>query len=137
MTATILLVEDDPNDADLAMRAFRKAGVRATIDHVTDGEQALTYLLDPARPLPTLVLLDWKLPKLGGLDVLRSIRASDRTKRLPVVVMTSSRESQDVAAAYDSGANSFVCKPIPADDFAAATREIGLYWLLRNEVPPR
>lgn len=133
---TILLVEDDANDADLAMRALRKGGLGATVVHVEDGEGALAYLAAEAgRRLPALVILDLNLPRLHGLDVLREIRAGERTRALPVVVLTSSREDRDLAAAYAQGANSYVCKPIPPDEFAAATRDIAAYWLLRNEAP--
>ena len=135
--ATILLIEDDPNDADLAMRSLRKSGVPAAVVHVEDGEDALAYLAaEDGRRLPSLVILDLNLPRLHGLDVLREIRAVERTRILPVVVLTSSREERDLEAAYAHGANSYVCKPIPPDDFAAAARDIGLYWLLRNEAPP-
>jgi two-component system response regulator len=134
--ATILLVEDDPNDADLAMRSLRKSGLPAVVVHVEDGEGALAYLAaEDGRRLPALVILDLNLPRLHGLDVLREIRAGQRTRVLPVVVLTSSREERDLAAAYAHGANSFVCKPIPPDEFAAAARDIGAYWLRRNEIP--
>lgn len=136
MSQTILLVEDDDNDADLALRSLRKARVRASVVRVTDGEEALAYLLDDTKQLPSLVLLDWKLPKVGGEEVLQRMRAEARTKRIAVVVLTSSRETQDIHAAYDRGANSFVCKPLEAAEFEAATREIGAYWLTRNELSP-
>jgi CheY-like chemotaxis protein len=133
---TVLLVEDDLNDADLAMRSLRKSGLQAQVIHVEDGEDALTYLSgDAGQRLPVLVLLDLNLPRLHGLDVLRQIRADERTRALPVVVLTSSREDSDLATAYELGANSYVCKPIPPDEFIAVTRDIGTYWLLRNEVP--
>jgi two-component system response regulator len=136
MPGTILLVEDDPNDADLTMRALRKADVPARIVHVNDGEQALGYLfgaLDPPPALPAVVVLDWKLPRVGGLEVLRRIRSEPRTRRLPVVVLTSSREARDVTEAYDNGANSYVRKPIDLNAFERAACDLGMYWLVHNE----
>ena len=135
--ASILLVEDDPNDAHLTLRAFKKGGIAARVTHVCDGDEALAFLFPETSPppaLPTVVLLDWKLPKVGGLEVLIRIRAEPRTHHLPVVILTSSREERDVAAAYASGANSYVTKPIEPGQFEAAARELGQYWLGRNEV---
>jgi two-component system response regulator len=133
----ILLVEDDPNDADLMLRALRKGEVASRVVHIADGEQALVYLLgngEPPAPLPAVVLLDWKLPNVSGLEVLRRIRAESRTRRLPVVVLTSSREERDVADAYDSGASSYVRKPVDLASFEKLARDVGVYWLVHNEV---
>jgi two-component system response regulator len=139
----ILLVEDNPNDVELTLRAFEKNKLVNEIVVVSDGVEALDYLFatgthagrDPAA-VPDVVLLDLKLPKLQGLDVLRRMRADKRTNRLPVVILTSSNEEKDVIASYDLGANSFVRKPVDFGQFVEATRQLGLYWLVLNEPPP-
>jgi two-component system response regulator len=139
----ILLVEDNPNDVELTLRAFEKSKLGNEIVVVRDGEQAIHYLFstgphadrDPAM-MPEVVLLDMKLPKLDGLGVLRRMRADERTKRLPVVVLTSSREESDVVSSYDLGANSFVRKPVDFGEFVDAARHLGIYWLAMNEPPP-
>jgi two-component system response regulator len=139
----ILLVEDNPNDEALTLRALKKNDVRNEIVVVRDGVEALDWLFGlgshadrDASVLPQVVLLDLKLPKLSGLEVLRAMRAHPRTKRLPVVLLTSSKEDQDVFAAYDLGANSYVRKPVAFADFAEAIRQVGLYWLSLNEEAP-
>jgi CheY-like chemotaxis protein len=140
---TILLVEDNPDDVDLTLRAFRKSHIVNDIVVVRDGAEALDYLFatgphagrDPAIA-PEVILLDLQLPKVEGLDVLKRIRADDRTRRLPVVVLTSSREEQDVCRSYDLGANSFVRKPVDFMEFIEAARQLGLYWLVLNEPAP-
>ena len=141
-TRSILLVEDNPDDAELTLRAFEKNKIANRVVHVTDGEQALDYLFaagqhqgrDP-RTNPTVVLLDLKLPKVSGLDVLRRMRTDPRTRRLPVVVLTSSNEERDLVASYDLGANSFVRKPVDFAQFMEAAHHLGLYWLVLNEQP--
>ncbi|WP_437678315.1 response regulator [Sorangium sp. So ce131] len=135
----ILFVEDDPDDAHLTQRALRKAGINRPIVHVWDGEAALDYLFpQQGSPpeLPAVVLLDLKLPKVGGAEVLRRIRADQRTRRLPVVVLTSSKERRDLEHCYDAGVSSYVCKPIGMHEFQEAVRSLGLYWLMLNEEPP-
>ena len=139
----ILLVEDNPNDVELTLRAFEKSSVLNEIVVVGDGEQAIQYLFstgphadrDPAR-MPEVVLLDMKLPKIDGLGVLRRMRADGRTRRLPVVMLTSSREEKDVLLSYDLGANSFVRKPVDFGEFVEAANQLGLYWLVMNEPAP-
>ncbi len=137
---TILLVEDDPADEALTLRALRQNNVANDIAVVRDGEEALNYLFGeeqetgPAEP-PTVVLLDLRLPKVDGLEVLRLIRADERTKLIPVIVLTSSREEADLVKSYSLGANSYVCKPVDFVQFAEAIRELGLYWLILNEPP--
>jgi two-component system response regulator len=139
----LLLVEDDPSDVELTRRALARSRVANELVVAADGQEALDYLFatgehagrDPAA-LPALVLLDLKLPKIDGLEVLRRIRADERTRRLPVVVLTSSREEQDVAASYDLGVNSYIRKPVDFLRFAEAVQQVGLYWLLLNEAPP-
>jgi len=143
-TKRILLIEDNPSDIDLTKRAFLKARIANELVVVEDGEEALDYLFgtgghvgrDPAD-LPAVALLDLKLPKVGGLEVLKRIRADVRTRRLPVVILTTSREESDIAAGYDRGANSYVPKPVDFVDFQQAIEQLGLYWLLLNEAPPR
>lgn len=139
----ILLVEDNPDDVDLTLRAFEKSKVRNEILVVRDGAEALEYLFgtgahagrDVAHA-PEVVLLDLNLPKIDGLEVLRRLRADERTRRLPVVVLTSSKEERDVLRSYDLGANSFVRKPVDFAQFMEAAQQLGLYWLVVNEPPP-
>lgn len=138
----ILLVEDNPNDAELTQRALTRAHVANDIHVVRDGAEALEFLFGEgayagrARPaLPRVVLLDLKLPKVDGLEVLRRVKADERTKLIPVVVLTSSREESDLVASYHLGANSYIVKPVDSDKFFEAVHEIGLYWLLLNEPP--
>jgi two-component system response regulator len=140
----ILLVEDNPSDVELTRRAFEKRHISNQLMVAEDGQEALDYLfaegVHAARDvtdLPTLILLDLKLPKLDGLEVLRRIRADPRTKRLPVVILTSSSEEQDLAASYDLGANSYIRKPVDFAKFAEAIEYLGLYWLVLNEPPPK
>ncbi len=139
----ILLIEDNPSDADLTRRAFERSGIANELVVVEDGQEALDYLHGSGpyagrdRPeLPALILLDLKLPKVSGLEVLRRMRGDPRTKSVPVVILTTSREEQDLAAGYNLGANSYVRKPVDFTQFAAAIEQLGLYWLVLNEPPP-
>ena len=133
----ILLVEDNPDDELLTRRALEKNNIANEVVVAHDGVEALDFLLGPrARPLPALVLLDLKLPKLGGLEVLERLRAEPATRRLPVVMLTSSKEDRDLLAAYDGGVNSFVRKPVDFNEFVDAVRQLGMYWLVLNEQPP-
>lgn len=140
---SILLVEDNPDDVDLTLRAFKRNQLGNEVVVATDGEEALDYLFSTGahagRPpgMPTVILLDLKLPKVMGLDVLRRIRADERTRRLAVVVLTSSNEERDIITSYDLGANSFVRKPVDFAQFIDAARQLGLYWLVINEPPQR
>ena len=140
----ILLVEDNPDDEALTLRAFRKNNIHNKVVVARDGVEALDYLFGSgahsqrdATDLPQVVLLDLKLPRVDGLEVLRRIRADERTKLLPVVILTASREDQDVINGYRLGANSYVRKPVSFDEFLDAARSLGLYWLLLNQPPPR
>jgi two-component system response regulator len=140
----ILLIEDNPSDVELTKRALERRHITNALLVAEDGKEALDYLFAAGvhagrdvTDLPTLVLLDIKLPRLDGLEVLRRIRADPRTKRLPVVILTSSNEEQDLAAGYDLGANSYVRKPIDFAKFAEAIEYLGLYWLILNEPPPK
>jgi CheY-like chemotaxis protein len=139
----ILLVEDNPSDVGLTQRALAKARIANEMIVAEDGEEALDYLWSTgkyserdASELPALVLLDLKLPGISGLDVLRLIRGDARTRRVPVVILTTSREDQDVASGYDLGVNSYIRKPVDFNQFAAAVEQLGLYWLVLNETPP-
>jgi CheY-like chemotaxis protein len=138
----ILLVEDNPSDEALTLRALRKNNISGTVVVKRDGAEALDYLLvrrsDPGGicALPQLILLDLHLPKIDGLEVLRRIRADARTRLLPVVILTSSREDTDLVRGYDLGANGYVRKPVDFVQFAEAVRQIGLYWLIINERAP-
>jgi CheY-like chemotaxis protein len=139
----ILLVEDNPDDVELTRRAFARSNVANEIVNVSDGEEALAYLFATgmhaerdAALMPHVVLLDLNLPKINGLEVLRRMRADERTKRIPVVVLTTSNEERDVIGSYDLGANSFVRKPVDFAQFLEAARHLGLYWLVLNEPPP-
>ncbi|MBN2048448.1 MAG: response regulator [Anaerolineaceae bacterium] len=132
----ILLVEDNPDDVDLALRAFRANHIMNEIIVARDGAKALEFLFEEAQnQLPAVVLLDIKLPGINGLEVLRRIRANERTQYLPVVLLTSSREEQDVQNGYASGANSYIVKPVNFDKFIEAAGNLKLYWLLMNESP--
>ena len=140
---SILLVEDNPDDEALTLRAFRKNNVTNEVVVARDGAEALDYLFGTGAyanrdtsPLPQVVILDLKLPKIDGLEVLRRLRAAPHTKLLPVVILTSSNEERDRLEGYDLGANSYVRKPVDFGEFVDAVRQLGLYWLLLNERPP-
>ncbi len=128
----ILLVEDNPDDAELIFYALKKFNLARSVVHLTDGEQALQYLQDPDRPLPQVVFLDIKLPRLSGLEVLQAIRQEERTLHVPVVMLTSSAAEQDIVQSYHQGANSYVVKPIDFDEFVSTIRNTAFYWLLIN-----
>jgi two-component system response regulator len=139
---TILLVEDNRDDEELTLRALRKSNIMNEVIVARDGEEALEYLFGhkhltsrETELLPAVVLLDLKLPKVGGIEVLREIRSHPRTRRLPVVVLTSSKEDQDLANVYDLGANSYLYKPIDFEKFLEAVGHVGMYWMLFNEIP--
>lgn len=143
MSKAILLVEDNPTDEKLTIRAFQKCNIANDVVVARDGAEALAYLFATATEaeritsvLPTVVLLDLKLPKIDGLEVLRRIRADERTKLLPVVVLTSSKEDEDVVRSYSLGANAYVRKPVDFEEFAGAAKTLGLFWLLLNEPAP-
>jgi two-component system response regulator len=141
-SSIILLVEDNPDDVELTLRAFEKSKVASQVVVATNGEEALDYLFatgtyvgrDP-KSMPEVVLLDLNLPKVDGFEVLRRIRSDPRTRRLPVVILTSSKEERDVIASYDLGANSYVRKSVDFAKFAVAAQQLGLYWLVVNEPP--
>jgi two-component system response regulator len=139
----ILLVEDNPDDVDLTLRAFAKSNIANEIVVARDGVEALDYLFGTGAhagraggPLPQLVLLDLKLPRIDGLQVLERVRANPKTRLLPVVILTSSTEQRDLASGYTLGANSYIRKPVDFQEFIEAMRHLGLYWLLLNQAPP-
>lgn len=137
MDGTILLVEDNPDDEALAMRALRKNNIANDVHIERDGAAALDYLFAEDTQLPQVVLLDLKLPKVDGLEVLRRIRGQERTRLLPVVILTSSNEEKDLVAGYSLGANSYIRKPVDFAQFTEAVRQLGLYWLVLNQTPPK
>ncbi|MEA5602397.1 response regulator [Nostoc sp. UHCC 0252] len=140
----ILLVEDNPDDEALTLRALKKNNIMNEVVVARDGVEALDYLFGKGvyadrdmSVMPNLILLDLKLPKMDGMEVLRQLRTDDRTKILPVVILTSSKEEQDLINGYSLGANSYVRKPVDFSQFSEAVRQLGLYWFVLNESPPR
>ncbi len=133
----ILLVEDDPDHELLTIRALQKSHIGNEVRVARDGEEALNLLFGEAAISPQVILLDLKLPKVEGLEVLRRIRESDKTRMLPVVVLTSSDEERDLIRSYQIGVNSYIRKPVDFNAFAEATRQLGMYWLVLNECPPK
>jgi CheY-like chemotaxis protein len=137
----ILLVEDNPDDVELTLRALNTHNLANRVKVVGDGVEALAYLQPdtadhlPLHGLPKVVLLDLKLPRLGGLEVLRRLKASEPTREIPIVVLTSSREDRDIVESYRLGVNSYIVKPVDFEQFMHAVSELGMYWLLLNEVP--
>jgi two-component system response regulator len=139
----ILLVDDNPDDVEMTLMAFRKSNIANEVVVVNDGQEALDYLFGTGAwkgrnclAMPNIILLDLNLPKVSGLQVLRRIRTEAKTKLLPVVVLTTSSEDNDLVSSYDLGANSYVRKPVEFEQFVEAVRQLGLYWLLVNERPP-
>lgn len=138
----ILLVEDDPDDLELTLLALRENNLANYVEVVRDGKEALDFLLGrdgyagrDVRNAPNVILLDLKLPKVDGLDVLREIKKNPVTRAIPVVMLTSSREERDLVESYEQGVNSFISKPVQFEDFVEAVRQIGFYWLLLNQRP--
>ena len=135
-TPIIALVEDNPDDEALTLRALKKNGIANEVVVLRDGVEAIEYLLAPANPLPQLVLLDLKLPRRDGLEVLTTLRNTPRTALLPIVILTSSKEERDLIEGYRGGANSYVRKPVDFNQFSESVRQLGLYWLVLNERAP-
>ena len=141
---TILLVEDNPDDEELTLRALRQNNITNLVNIARDGAEALDYLFcqgayktrDPMQK-PAIVMLDLKLPKIDGLEVLRRMRADERTRLTPVVILTSSKEEQDLVKSYNLGANSYIRKPVDFKQFVSTIGQLGLYWLVLNEAPPK
>ena len=137
MSKVILLVEDNASDEKLTLLAFKQSGVANEIVVVRDGVEAISYVLAPDRELPALMLLDLNLPLLDGHEVLRSVRADPRARSLPVVILTASKEEEDISRSYALGANAYVRKPVEFGEFMEAAKTLGLFWLLLNEPPPK
>ena len=133
----ILLVEDDPDHELLTIRALKRSNIANHVTVARDGAEAIEILFAEGAKLPQVILLDLKLPKVEGLEVLRRIRESEATRMLPVVVLTSSDEERDLVRSYQLGVNSYIRKPVNFNEFAEATRQLGMYWLLLNECPPK
>lgn len=140
----ILLVEDNPYEAELAIRSLKKYNFGNNLHHLLDGAEALDFIFARGQfenhnihSKPKLILLDIKLPKVDGIEVLRQIKADERTKSIPVVILTSSKENQDIKACYELGANSYIVKPVDFDSFSKAVAELGMYWMLLNNLPDR
>jgi two-component system response regulator len=131
----ILLVEDNANDAELTLRALKQRNLANQVHVCRDGAEAMDFFSGGAGPIPKVILLDLKLPKVDGLEVLRHLKREARTKAIPVVVLTSSREEPDIEQAYALGANSYIVKPVDFEAFARAVSDVGLYWLLLNHPP--
>lgn len=137
MNRSILLVEDNPDDEALTLRALKKNNILNKVAVAHDGAEALEFLFTPGADPPSLILLDLNLPKINGLEVLRRLRADERTQFIPVVVLTSSKLDEDIIASYRNGANGYVRKPVEFGEFATAVSTLGLFWLLLNEAPPQ
>ncbi|HEV8538631.1 MAG TPA: response regulator [Bacteroidota bacterium] len=138
----ILMVEDNPHDAELALRALSKYNLSNKVFHVKDGAEALEYVFADGTYIkrdgqPKLILLDLKLPKVDGLEVLRQVKSNERTKIIPVVILTSSKEERDIVESYRLGVNSYIVKPVDFEKFVDCVRDLGMYWLLLNQPPPR
>lgn len=138
----ILLVEDNPNDVELTLRALKKANISNQIHVVRDGEEATEFIFCEGKfanrrieDTPSVILLDLKLPKIDGLEILKRIKSDPRTKSIPVIVLTSSREQKDILESYNLGTNSYIVKPVNFEQFAAAVQQLGLYWLVLNQPP--
>ncbi|MBV9575972.1 MAG: response regulator [Gammaproteobacteria bacterium] len=134
----ILLVEDNPEDAELTMRAFKKNNVTNNILHLKDGEEAINYLFPENQPTnhpPKVILLDLKLPKVDGIQILKRLKTNEQTKMIPVVILTSSQEEKDIVESYKLGVNSYVTKPVEFEKFIDAVARLGLYWLILNQPP--
>ena len=141
----VLIVEDNPDDAELTIRELKKHTKSAKFFHVKDGEEALNFIFGTGKyattrsvaNLPGIVLLDIKMPKVNGIEVLEKIKSDQRTQLMPVVMLTSSNESPDIKRCYDLGANSYIVKPVNFEDFASAIKNVGAYWLILNQNPSR
>ena len=140
----ILLVEDNPDDVELTLRAFKKSNITNDVVVKRDGAEALDFFFGKegiadksSNDMPAVILLDLKLPKVDGLEVLKKLRADERTKLVPVVILTSSKEQCDIVNGYNLGCNSYIRKPVDFNQFAEAVRQVGLYWLILNEAPPK
>src|SRR5882762_2306346 len=133
----ILLVEDNPDDAGLAIRALKKINLANRLLHLEDGQQALDFLFNAKNEMPRLILLDLKMPKVDGLEVLHKLKTDEKKKVIPVVVLTSSKEEKDIVESYKLGVNAYIVKPVDFDQFAKAVADLGLFWMVLNQPPHR
>ncbi len=131
----ILLVEDNPDDAELTIRALKKNNLANNLLHLEDGQEALDFLFDEKNKMPKLVLLDLKMPKVDGIEVLRRLKSDERKKVIPIVMLTSSKEEQDIVESYKLGVNAYIVKPVDFDQFVKAVTQLGLFWLILNQPP--
>ncbi|HET9053629.1 MAG TPA: response regulator [Cyclobacteriaceae bacterium] len=133
--AEILLVEDNPNDAELAIRALKKNNLANNLVHLEDGQEALDYLFDENNELPKLILMDVKMPRVDGIEVLQKLKSDEKRKIIPVVMLTSSKEDRDIIDAYNFGVNAYIVKPVDFDQFVKAVTQLGFFWLILNQPP--
>jgi two-component system response regulator len=133
--AEILLVEDNPNDAELAIRALKKNNLANNLVHLEDGQEALDYLYDDNNEMPKLILMDVKMPRVDGIEVLRKLKSDEKRKVIPVVMLTSSKEDKDIIEAYNLGVNAYIVKPVDFDQFVKAVTQLGFFWMILNQPP--
>lgn len=133
--AEILLVEDNPNDAELAIRALKKNNLANNLVHLEDGQEALDYLFDEKNETPKLILMDVKMPRVDGIEVLRKLKSDEKRKTIPVVMLTSSKEDKDIIDAYNLGVNAYIVKPVDFDQFVKAVTQLGFFWMILNQPP--
>jgi two-component system, response regulator len=133
--AEILLVEDNPNDAELAIRALKKNNLANNLVHLEDGQEALDYLFDENNNMPKLILMDVKMPRVDGIEVLRKLKSDEKRKVIPVVMLTSSKEDKDIIEAYNLGVNAYIVKPVDFDQFVKDVTQLGFFWMILNQPP--
>lgn len=133
--AEILLVEDNPNDAELAIRALKKNNLANNLVHLEDGQEALDYLFDDNNEMPKLILMDVKMPRVDGIEVLRKLKSDEKRKTIPVVMLTSSKEDKDIIDAYNLGVNAYIVKPVDFEQFVKAVTQLGFFWMILNQPP--
>lgn len=133
--AEILLVEDNPNDAELAIRALKKNNLANNLIHLEDGQEALDYLYDEKNDMPKLILMDVKMPRVDGIEVLRKLKSDEKRKVIPVVMLTSSKEDKDIIEAYNLGVNAYIVKPVDFEQFVKAVTQLGFFWMILNQPP--
>lgn len=133
--AEILLVEDNPNDAELAIRALKKNNLANNLLHLEDGQEALDYLFDDKNEMPKLILMDVKMPRVDGIEVLRKLKSDEKRRIIPVVMLTSSKEDKDIVEAYNLGVNAYIVKPVDFDQFVKAVTQLGFFWMILNQPP--
>lgn len=134
-TAEILLVEDNPNDAELAIRALKKNNLANNLIHLEDGQEALDYLYDENNEMPKLILMDVKMPRVDGIEVLRKLKSDEKRRIIPIVMLTSSKEDKDIIDAYNLGVNAYIVKPVDFDQFVKAVTQLGFFWMILNQPP--